>query len=55
MAFIGNELKFYTKANLMDDPKTRRESKKDRREKAGGKYSTKHVRLMETLREKQKK
>jgi hypothetical protein len=55
MAFIENELKFYTKANLMDDPKTRRESKKDRREKAGGKYSTKHVRLMETLREKQQK
>jgi hypothetical protein len=28
----------------MDDPKTRREKKKDPREKKGGKYSSKHVR-----------
>ena len=41
----------------MDDPKTRRESKKDQKEKAqgkNGKYSNKHVRIVETLRSKEK-
>ena len=41
----------------MDDPKTRRESKKSAKEKAQGKntiYSSKHVRQMEALKEKQK-
>lgn len=41
----------------MDPPKTRRESKKDQREKGAGrdgKYSAKHVRLMETLKDKQR-
>ena len=36
----------------MDQPKTRKESKKDQREKAGGKngkYSTKHIREVEKL------
>lgn len=39
----------------MDRPKTRRESKKDQKEKAegtNGKYSSKHVRFVEILREK---
>jgi hypothetical protein len=39
----------------MDPPKTRRESKKDQKEKAqgtNGKYSSKHVRFMEAIREK---
>jgi hypothetical protein len=42
----------------MDPPKTRKESKKDQKEKGSGKdgkYSQKHIRLMETLREKVKK
>jgi hypothetical protein len=42
----------------MDDPKTRKESKKDQREKGqgkNGKYSSKHVRAKESLREKDKK
>ena len=41
----------------MDDPKTLREKKKDPREKGAGKdgkYSSKHVRQMEALKEKQK-
>lgn len=39
----------------MDQPKTRRESKKDQKEKAqgsNGKYSSKHIRYVELLREK---
>jgi len=39
----------------MDQPKTRREKKKDQREKGGGKdgkYSTKHVRVVEALKSK---
>jgi hypothetical protein len=38
-------------------PKTRKESKKDQREKAKGKciYTAKHVRITETLREKSNK
>jgi len=38
-------------------PKTRKESKKDQGEKAKGKgiYTTKHIRMMESLREKNKK
>jgi hypothetical protein len=41
----------------MDQPKTRKESKKDQREKARGKsiYTAKHVRMAETLREKSNK
>jgi hypothetical protein len=41
----------------MDQPKTRKESKKDQKEKAKGKsiYTAKHVRMMESLAEKQKK
>lgn len=42
----------------MDGPATRREKKKDQREKGAGKdgkYSSKHVRLVETLRDKQNK
>jgi hypothetical protein len=42
----------------MDPPKTRREKKKDQREKGAGKdgkYSSKHVRQMEALKEKLKK
>lgn len=39
----------------MDLPKTRCESKKDQTEKGqgtNGKYSSKHIRFMETMREK---
>jgi len=41
----------------MDQPKTRKESKKDQKEKAKGKsiYTAKHVRMMERVIEKQKK
>jgi hypothetical protein len=37
----------------MDQPKTRKETKKNQQEKAKGKsiYTAKHVRLMEALRE----
>ena len=41
----------------MDGPKTRRESKKDPKEKAqgkNGKYTSKHVRFVETLQSKEK-
>jgi hypothetical protein len=41
----------------MDPPKTRKESKKDQKEKGAGKdgkYSQKHVRAVQELREKQK-
>jgi hypothetical protein len=37
----------------MDQPKTRREKKKDQREKGGGKdgkYSSKHIRQVEALK-----
>jgi hypothetical protein len=36
----------------MDEPKTRRETKKTKKEKAGDKYSKKHVRLVEKLLQK---
>lgn len=42
----------------MDQPKTRRESKKDQKEKAqgtNGKYSSKHVRFVEAMYEKKGK
>ena len=42
----------------MDDPKTRRESKKSAKDKAKGKdtcYSSKHVRQLEALKAKQTK
>ncbi len=42
----------------MDPPKTRRETKKDPKAKAqgqNGKYSSKHVRLVEALQEKKGK
>jgi hypothetical protein len=37
----------------MDEPKTRRETKKDQKEKARGKsvYNVKHVRLFEAIKE----
>jgi hypothetical protein len=41
-----------------NQPKTRRESKKSAKEKASGKdtcYSSKHVRQMEALQDKQRK
>jgi hypothetical protein len=41
----------------MDEPKTRRESKKSAKDKASGKdtcYSSKHIRTMEALQEKKK-
>jgi len=34
----------------MDQPKTRREKKKDQREKGAGKYSSKHIRQVEALK-----
>jgi hypothetical protein len=40
------------------DPKTRKESKKDQREKGGGKngkYSNKHIRAVQALAEKHSK
>ena len=33
----------------MDQPKTRQEKKKDPKEKKGGPFSSKHVRVQETL------
>jgi len=41
----------------MDEPKTRRESKKDQKAKARGNsvYTAKHVRLAESLRENKSK
>ena len=42
----------------MDDPKTRKQTKKDQREKGqgkNGKYSSKHIRVKESVREKDKK
>lgn len=41
----------------MDSPKTRRESKKDQKQKAlgkDGKYSQKHIRMVESLKDKRK-
>lgn len=41
----------------MDPPKTRRESKKDQKEKGrgkDGKYSQKHIRTVDVLKEKRK-
>jgi hypothetical protein len=41
----------------MDNPKTRRETKKDQKQKAqskDGKYSQKHIRAIEVLKEKQR-
>ena len=49
--------KHFFNTTQMDNPKTRRESKKDQKEKGqgkDGKYSQKHVRQMEALKEKQK-
>ena len=43
----------HTHSIQMDPPKTRREKKKDQREKGAGKdgkYSSKHVRQMEALK-----
>jgi hypothetical protein len=43
--------------SMDNQPKTRREKKKDQGEKGAGKdgkYSAKHVRLMETLKERKK-
>jgi hypothetical protein len=41
----------------MDNPQTRRESKKDQREKAKGKnggYTQKHIRIQEEIKSKKK-
>ena len=38
----------------MDPPKTRRETKKDPKSKAQGVYTSKHVRIVEALKEKTK-
>ena len=41
--------------NTMDCPKTRRETKKDQKEKAqgkNGKYTSKHIRFVEALKDK---
>ena len=40
-----------------NQPKTRKETKKDQKEKAKGKsvYTSKHIRITETLREKSNK
>lgn len=38
----------------MDDPKTRRESKKDAKDKKGGPYTSKHVRMQILIQEKSK-
>jgi len=41
----------------MDPPKTRRESKKDQKQKAqgkDGKYTQKHIRAVEVLKERRK-
>jgi hypothetical protein len=38
-----------------NDPKTRKETKKSGKDKAGDVYSKKHVRLQEALREKRDK
>lgn len=37
---------------MENDPKTRRESKKDKKTKSGEKYGKKHVRIMENLAKK---
>ena len=39
----------------MDDPKTRKETKKSAKDKKQPLYSTKHVRLLEALKEKRSK
>jgi hypothetical protein len=36
----------------MDEPKTRRETKKSDKEKKGGVYTSKHVRIQEAIKEK---
>jgi len=49
------QLRGYLSILQMDSPKTRREKKKDPREKGAGKdgkYSTKHVRMTEALKSK---
>lgn len=44
-------------SSKMDEPKTRKESKKDQKEKAKGKgiYTSKHVRLTESVKENRPK
>jgi hypothetical protein len=39
----------------MDDPKTRRETKKTDKEKKGGPYSSKHVRNVEKIQSEKRK
>lgn len=39
----------------MDDPKTRKESKKDPKDKKQSIYSTKHIRMAQALKEKRSK
>lgn len=39
----------------MEDPKTRRETKKDPKDKKQSVYSAKHIRMLEALKEKRSK
>lgn len=39
----------------MDDPKTRRETKKDPKDKKAKGYTTKHVRIVQALKDKRSK
>jgi len=41
--------------NKMDDPKTRRETKKTDKEKKGGPYSSKHIRNVEKIQSEKRK
>ena len=52
------KLKHFLNDIEMDNPKTRQEKKKDQKEKGqgkDGKYSQKHIRQMEALKEKRSK
>lgn len=52
------KLKHFLNDIKMDNPKTRQEKKKDQKEKGqgkDGKYSQKHIRQMEALKEKRSK
>lgn len=55
MAMIENEFSpLFMFVKQMDPPATRREKKKDQKEKGQRKYSQKHIRTVEALKEKQK-
>jgi hypothetical protein len=53
--YIIDEVKLYLYDDMDNDPKTRKETKKSGKDKAGDVYSKKHVRLQEALREKREK